>query len=537
MTEEDGRRKMEDGSLVVDASAPPAPIPQVNKWLVTVTVMLPTIIEILDTSVANVALGHMQGSLSAGLDEVTWVLTSYLVSNAIIIPITGWLAGAFGRKNYLIFSLGLFTFSSLMCGAAPNLETLILFRVLQGIGGGALQPLALAILLESFPPREHGMAMAVYGVGIVFAPIMGPLLGGYLTDNFSWRWIFYINLPLGGLAILMTSFFIFDPAYVRQVQNKIDYWGLTLLCVGLGALQIVLDRGERENWFDSSFILILTLAAVVCLILFVWVELRQPFPVVRLQIFKNRSFSTGNIIMFLCFFAFFGSIVLLPIYLQNLMGYTAFLAGLVLGPGGLSTLVMMPLVGRLIGVVDARLLLTFGMLVNAYALYLMSAFTLTADFTSIILPRVLQGIGISCFFVPLSTLTLSSIPKPEMGNGSAIFNLLRNLGGSFGVAFITTMLSRRTQFHQSHLIEGFSVFDFKLQQAQETLSRILIEAGLEGTIARQGALEALYRQLQKQAAMLGFNDVFWLLSLFFLGLVPLVVLIRRRRDAIAQMGH
>ena len=337
----------------------PVPVPQVKRWLITLTVMLPTVIEILDMSVANVALGHIQGSLSAGLDEVTWVLTSYLVSNAIIIPITGWLAGTFGRKNYLIFSLGLFTLSSLACGAAPSLETLIFFRILQGLGGGALQPLALSILLETYPPKEHGMAMAIYGIGVVFGPILGPLLGGYLTDNLSWRWIFYINLPLGGLAILMAFFFIFDPTYIRQARTQIDYWGLGLLSVGLGCLQIVLDRGERDDWFDSSFILWLSVMAVICLILFVWVELRVKAPVVRLQVFKNRSFSAGNLIIFLGFFSFFGSIVLLPIYLQNLMGYTAFLAGLVLGPGGLSTLFMMPIVGRLVGVIDARYALEF----------------------------------------------------------------------------------------------------------------------------------------------------------------------------------
>ncbi len=513
------------------------PVPQVKKWLITITVMLPTIIEILDMSVANVALGHIQGSLSAGLDEVTWVLTSYLVSNAIIIPITGWLAGTFGRKNYLIFSLGLFTVSSLVCGASPSLETLIFFRILQGLGGGALQPLALSILLETYPPKEHGMAMAIYGIGVVFGPILGPLLGGYLTDNLSWRWIFYINLPLGGLAILMAVFFIFDPHYIRQARTKIDYWGLGLLSVGLGCLQIVLDRGEREDWFDSSFILWLSVLAVTCLILFVWVELRVKAPVVRLQVFKNRSFSSGNLIIFLGFFSFFGSIVLLPIYLQNLMGYTAFLAGLVLGPGGLSTLFMMPIVGRLVGVIDARYLLSFGMVANAYALYLMSAFTLETDFWTIIWPRIIQGAGISCFFVPLSTLTLSSLSKPDMGNGSAIFNLLRNLGGSFGVAFITTVLSRRAQFHQLHLGEGFSIYDFKLQQVQPQIQQYLQQGGMEGTTARQGSLEMVYRLLQRQAAMLSFNDVFWLLSVFFICLVPFVMIIRRRRDQIAGAGH
>jgi MFS transporter, DHA2 family, multidrug resistance protein len=516
---------------------PPASPRVVNKWLVTLTVMLPTIIEILDISVANVSLGHIQGSLSAGLDEVTWVLTSYLVSNAIIIPITGWLAGHFGRKKYLIFSLGLFTVSSLMCGAAPNLESLIVFRILQGIGGGALQPLALSILLESFPPKEHGMAMAVFGVGVVFGPILGPLLGGYITDTLTWRWIFYINLPLGILAVLMTSLFIFDPPYIKKTDTRIDYWGLGFLTVALGCLQLVLDRGERLDWFDSSFIVGLSVVSALCFILFVMVELKVAYPVVDLRIFKNRSFSSGNTIMFFGFFAFFGSIVLLPLYLQNLIGYTAFLSGLVLGPGGMATLFMMPVAGRLIGRVDSRILLSFGVLTNAYALFLMSHFNLEADFWTVIWPRVIQGVGISFFFVPLSTLTLSSIPKPQMGNGSAIFNLLRNLGGSFGVAFITTFLSRRTQFHQHHLSEGFSIFDFRLQQAVPNLQAFLQGRGFEGTTAKQGSLAALYGMLQKQAAMLGFNDVFYLLFLFFLCLVPLIWVIRKSGTVVMGAGH
>jgi DHA2 family multidrug resistance protein len=518
-------------------SPAPSPYRYVNKWLVTLTVMLPTIIEILDTSVANVSLGHIQGSLSAGLDEVTWVLTSYLVSNAIIIPITGWLAGRFGRKRYLMFSLSLFTFSSLLCGAAPNLESLIVFRILQGIGGGALQPLALSILLESFPPKEHGMAMAVFGMGVVFGPILGPLLGGYITDTLSWRWIFYINLPLGILAVIMTFFFIFDPPYIRKTDARIDYWGLAFLTIGLGCLQMVLDRGERLDWFESDFIIASAIISVVCFVLFVLVELWVSYPVVDLRIFKNRSFSTGNLIMFMGFFSFFGSVVLLPLFLQNLIGYTAYLAGLVLGPGGLATVFMMPLVGRLVGRIDSRILLSAGILINAYALNVMSHFNLQADFWAVIWPRIIQGVGISLFFVPLSTLTLSSIPKPQMGNGAAIFNLLRNLGGSFGVAFITTFLSRRTQFHQHHLTEGFSVFDFKLQQAAPQLQAFLQQRGFEGTTAKGGALGALYGQLQRQAAMLGFNDVFYLLFLFFLFLVPFIWIIRKSGKAVMGGGH
>jgi MFS transporter, DHA2 family, multidrug resistance protein len=510
----------------MDGLPPVTPSP-VNKWLVTLTVMLPVIIEILDITVANVALGHIQGSLSAGLDEVTWVLTSYLVSNAVIIPITGWLAATFGRKRYLIFSIGLFTFSSLMCGLSPNLETLIFFRILQGIGGGALQPLSLSILLETFPPKDHGMAMAVFGIGVVLGPIMGPLVGGYITDAMSWRWIFYINLPLGGLAIVMSSLFIVDPSYLQRSDTKIDYWGLGLLTLGLGCLQLVLDRGQREDWFDSYFIIWTSVIAVVCLSLFIWVELRTSSPVVRLSLFKNRSFASGNIILFLGFFSFFGSIVLLPIYLQNLMGYTAYLAGLVLGPGGLATFFLMPLVGKLIGKIDRRILLSFGIIINGYALYVMSNFNLEAGFWNIIWPRILQGIGISFFFVPLSTLTLSNIPRPEMGYGSAIFNLLRNLGGSFGVAFVTTLISRRAQFHQLHLGEGFSIYDFRLQNTAPQIQGFLQGRGIEETLAQQGSLEMVYRFLQRQAAMQSFNDAFYLLCLFFMALVPVIWIIRR----------
>ena len=311
--------------------------PRANKWIVAISVMLPTFIEVMDTSVVNVSLPHIQGSLNAGVDEVTWVLTSYLVSNAIIIPITGWLASVFGRRRYLIFSLLLFTASSILCGAAPSLHILIVARVLQGLGGGGLQPLSQAILLETFPRREHGIAMAVFGMGVVMAPIVGPIVGGWITDEWSWRWIFYINLPAGILAVFLIGLFIHDPAYIKREVFKIDRWGLFFLTLGLGALQIVLDKGEREDWFQSHFIVILSITAALSLILFVIVELHTEHPVVDIRVFKDRSFTVGTLIMFLGFFCLFASIVLLPLYLQQLMGYTAFWAGLVLGPGGIST--------------------------------------------------------------------------------------------------------------------------------------------------------------------------------------------------------
>lgn len=359
--------------------------PKVNKWLIAGTVILPTFIEVMDTSVVNVSLPHIQGSLNAGVDESTWVLTSYLVSNAVIIPITGWLASVFGRKRYLLFSIILFTLASILCGAAPSLEVLILARILQGIGGGGLQPLSQAILLETFPPKEHGVAMAIFGMGVVLAPTIGPVLGGWITDNLSWRWVFYINLPAGILAILLTILFIYDPEYIKnKAKNYIDYIGLSLIIVGLGALQIVLDKGEREDWFNSDFIITLSIISAVSLILFVLWELKSKNPVVNLRVFKDRTFTLGNIIMFLGFFSFFGGIVLLPLYLQHLMGYTALWAGLVLGPGGISTLIIMPIAGALMKKgVQPKYLLFIGLIIVSISLHLMADFNLSADFYSV----------------------------------------------------------------------------------------------------------------------------------------------------------
>ncbi|MGA7104223.1 MAG: DHA2 family efflux MFS transporter permease subunit, partial [Candidatus Deferrimicrobiaceae bacterium] len=357
----------------------------VSKWVVAVTVMLPTLIEIIDISVANVSLDHIRGSLSAGIDEAAWVLTSYLVSNAIIIPMTGWLARTFGRKRYLLFSIFLFTGASLMCGASTSLGMLVFFRVVQGIGGGALQPISQAILLETFPPREHGMAMALFGIGIMFGPIAGPLMGGYITDTLSWRWIFYVNIPIGLLAIAMVKMFIVDPSYMRRTQKiRVDVWGIALLTVGIGALQIVLDKGQREDWFHSDFILIFSAISVLSLIAFVIVELFfAEQPIVDLRAFKNISFSSGNVVMFVAFFNLLGSIVLLPLYAQILLGYTATLAGLVLSPGGVATLITMPVVGKLIVKQNPKYLLALGVLVCAFSTRQMAGFNLAADFESL----------------------------------------------------------------------------------------------------------------------------------------------------------
>jgi len=498
-----------------------------NKWLVAFTVMFPTLIEIVDTSVVNVSLDHIRGSLSAGIDESTWTITSYLVSNAIIIPMTGWLSRLFGRKRYLIFSISMFTLSSLLCGSAWNLQSLVFFRILQGIGGGALQPISQSILLETFPPRQHGMAMAIFGIGIMFGPIIGPLLGGWITDNWSWHWIFFINIPIGIISILMVFFFIVDPPYMKRLKMKIDYWGLAFLAIGLGCLQIVLDKGQREDWFSSSFITWMSLTSLVSLILFVIVEFFTEHPIVNLRIFKKLTFSTGNVVMFFAFFNLLGSIVLLPIYLQTLMGYTSTLAGLVLGPGGIATLIAMPIAGRLVTKINPKAILAFGIIVAAYSTYLMSQFNLLADFNTIIWPRVVLGVGMGFLFIPLTTLTMSAIRKEEMGNASAIYNLLRNLGGSFGVAFVTTMLARRAQLHQVHLVEYLTPFDTSYQLTLSRADQFLQHMGFDVSTAQQGSLSVIHGQLLRQASMLSFNDAFYILSITMICVLPLVLLMKR----------
>jgi DHA2 family multidrug resistance protein len=511
-----------------------------SKWIVAVTVMLPTLIEIIDVSVANVALDHIRGSLSSGIDEAAWVLTSYLVSNAIIIPMTGWLSRTFGRKRYLTFSVLLFSAASFLCGSSVNLGMLVFFRVLQGIGGGALQPISQAILLETFPPREHGMAMAIFGIGAMFGPIAGPLMGGYITDTMSWRWIFYVNIPIGLLAVFMISLFIQDPPYLRERRGeKADTWGIALLVVWVGALQMVVDKGQREDWFQSDFILVLSAISILALILFVIVELFvAENPVVDLRAFRNISFTSGNVVMFVAFFNLLGSIVLLPLYAQLLLGYTATLAGLVLSPGGVATLLAMPLVGRFIGRHNPKYPLVVGVVVCAFSTWAMSKFSLEADFNALMWPRIYLGLGMGFLFIPLTTLTLSSVPKPQMGNATGIYNLLRNLGGSIGVAFSATMFARRAQVHQSHLAEHLTFLDESFRAAVAKGQAVLPSLGMPDALAGNATLAKIYSELIRQATMLGFNDAFFVLSVMMACVLPLLLLLRRPEHQTSPVsGH
>jgi DHA2 family multidrug resistance protein len=497
--------------------------------------------EIIDTTVVNVALPHMAGSLSAGVDEATWVLTAYLVSNAVVLPITGWLSALFGRKRFLMICLSLFTVTSMLCGSAPNLESLIVFRIFQGIGGGALQPISQAILLESFPVQERGMAMAVWGIGVIFAPIVGPLLGGWITDNLSWRWAFYINLPIGILSLIMTALFIFDPEYIKkQRAGSIDYIGLGFLVVGLGALQVVLDKGEREDWFSSAFILRLTIMAIAALILLIYWELKTKHPVVDLRLFKERNYAAGVTIFFFFGFVLYGSIMLLPLYLQTLMGYDATLAGWALAFGGVGSLMVLPIVGRLTQVIDGRWLVGVGLFINAVAVYMMSNYNTQVDFFTAWFPRFIQGLGLGTTFVSLTTLTMSRISQEKMGNATGIFNLMRNLGGSFGIATATTLLARRAQLHQSRLVEHLTPLNLPFQVWQHRISEAL--PGLPSNWQwwqHKAPLGALYMEVQRQAQMLSFCDDYWFFTIVFLALLPLVFLMRRppKEAEGPVMGH
>jgi len=486
-------------------------------------VMLPTLIEIIDTSIVNVSLDHIRGSLSAGYDEATWTITAYLVSNAILIPMAGWLAKLIGRKNYQIASIALFTFSSFMCGSAWSLNSLVFFRVLQGIGGGGLVPISQSILLESFPREKHGQAMAIFGLGAMLGPIVGPLLGGWITDTFSWRWIFYINIPIGILSIVMNVLVIQDPPYMQRQKMKIDYWALLFLSVGLGSLQFVLDKGQSEDWFSSHLIIGFSAASIVALTLLVINEYYSEQPIVNLKLLKDRTFTSGATVMFFVFLNLFGSIVLLPVYLQMMMGYTSFYAGLVLGPGGIATMFAMPIAGKLVGKVNPKRLLAIGISICALSTYMMSRFNLTTDFWTFVWPRVALGFGMGMTFIPLTTLTLSHIPRERMTEASSLYNLLRNLGGSVGIALTTTLLARRAQFHQTRLVEHLSPFD-----PAYAISRDRIESFLTGLgMPAAGADGMLYRELVRQSTTLAFADAFLSICLLMLCMLPLVLLMQR----------
>jgi MFS transporter, DHA2 family, multidrug resistance protein len=519
---------MSDAVATPPAPAAPAdPSKQVNPWIVAISVMFGTFMEVLDTTVVNVSLPHIAGNLSATIDESTWILTSYLVANAIILPLTGWLASFFGRKRLLMASISGFTISSLLCGLAPNLPFLVFFRVVQGATGGALQPLSQAVMLEAFPPEQRGKAMGFWGLGVVVAPILGPVLGGWLTDSYSWRWVFYINLPVGLVSLVMTYRFIFDPPYLRRESKGIDYWGIGLLALGVGALQLLLDKGQEDDWFESRFMLTLAIVSAIGLVVFIMRELMAKEPVVDLRVFKNRTYSTGLFLMTLVGFILYGSLVLLPLLLQTLLGYPSLQAGLAMAPRGVGAFLGMPLVGILMSRFDPRRMLALGFFVGGVTLIWLGQVNLQAGYWNFFWPQFVQGFAMALLFVPLTTVTMDSIPRERMGNATSLFNLMRNIGGSIGIAMTGTMLARRQQMHINIMGEHVDAFNPTAQVMLERFKSAFMAAGADAVTATQRAYAAMFGLVQRQASMVTFVEIFRLLGVIFLLMIPLVLLMKR----------
>ncbi len=508
----------------------------VNPWIVAIAVMFATFMEVLDTTVVNVSLPHIAGSLSATIDESTWVLTSYLVANAIVLPLTGWLARTFGRKRLLMTSVTGFTLSSLLCGLAPSLPLLVAFRLIQGATGGAMQPLSQAVLLEAFPPHERGKAMGFWGLGIVVAPILGPVLGGWLTDTYSWRWVFYINLPVGIASLVMTQLYVFDPPYLRQESSRIDYWGIGLLALWVGCLQLALDLGQERDWFSSPFIAALIVISCVGLVVFIVREWVAREPVVDLHVFKIRTYSTGVFLMTTLGFVLYGSLVLLPIMLQTLLGYPSLQAGIAMAPRGMGSLIGMPLVGLLIGKIDARKMVAVGLISGAGTLIWLGQLNLNAGYWDIFWPQFFQGLGLSALFVPLTTISMDPIPRERMGNATSLFNLMRNLGGSVGIAVTGTLLARKQQAYINLYGSQVDVYSPATQRAFETARNGFLAAGADMVTATERAYAALFGMVQQQAYMVSFVSLFRLLGGIFLVLLPLVLLMRRPRSGGGPVG-
>ncbi|HEY0784138.1 MAG TPA: DHA2 family efflux MFS transporter permease subunit [Thermoanaerobaculia bacterium] len=532
---------MTTAAVATRPAAPPRA--ELSPWLISMIVMLSTFMEVLDTSIANVSLPHIAGSLSSTTDESTWVLTSYLVSNAIVLPLSGWFSNAFGRKRFYMTCVVLFTVSSFLCGLAPTLPLLIFFRVLQGLGGGGLQPSAQAILADAFPPEKLGMGFSVYAMAVVFAPAIGPTLGGWITDNFEWRWIFYINIPVGIVSILLTSRFIKDPPHlierVRQLKGKlrIDYVGMALLTIGLGFLQVVLDKGQEDDWFGSNLILWSSIVSALALVgVIVW-ELRAENPIVDLRLYKERNFAISNVLIFGLGFALFGSTVLVPQFLQTLMGYTATQSGKVLSPSGIVVFLLLPVTGMLINRVGARKLILFGLVVSGVALWLTSSIDLSVDVWTITLYRMLQGVGLAFLFTPISTTCFSKIAPEKRNAASSLFNLQRNLGASFGIATVTTYVVRQTQVHTNRLVEHVNAQSAPYHQMLDALTRRLMAGGVDAYHAAQQAQATIAALIARQAGALAYLDCFRMVSVFCFLLIPVSLFIRRIRPRPGQVVH
>ena len=502
--------------------------PGVNPWLIALAVMLATFMEVLDTSIAAVALPYIAGSLSASNDEATWVLTSYLVANAIVLPASSWFSLRFGRKRFLLFCIALFTASSFVCGAATSLGMILISRALQGAGGGALQPLSQAILLETFPPQKRGMAMAVFALGVVVAPVLGPTLGGWLTDTYSWRWAFYINIPVGAFAVFMISRYVEDPAYIKDAQpGKFDGVGLGLLAVWLGCLQIILDKGQEDDWFGATWIRWATAILIVSFVAFLMRAFRHDEPLVDLRVFRHRNFAIGCVLIALFGAAIYGLVTMLPLFYQELMGYTALAAGWAVSPRGVGAILAMPMIGYLTAKIDNRYLIAFGFCLFGITSLWFSRINLSIGQWSFLWAITLSGFASGCVFVPLSTTTMAFLKNEEIGNASGLYNLLRNIGGSIGISIVNTIVARHEQLHRNALAASLTSGRVEVQGAIAGMEQYLGAQGASPTLATQQAYGLLEHTLRAQSRLLSYVDDFRYMALVCFACIPIVFALKK----------
>jgi DHA2 family multidrug resistance protein len=511
--------------------------PEINPWLIAAAVILPTFMEVLDTTITSVSLPHIAGNLAASNSEATWVQTSYLISNAVVLPASAWFSSFFGRKRFLLACIVVFTLASFACGIAPTMGILLLARIVQGAGGGALQPISQAILLESFPPAKHGAAMAAYALGVIIAPVIGPILGGWVTDNYSWRWLFYMNLPIGALAVWMVRQFVFDPDYIAKAKpGKIDKIGLGLLTLWLGTMQTVLDKGQDADWFEAKWICWFSVISALAFVGFIFWELREKHPVADLRVFKDRNFTVGTILISIASVIIYGPMTLMPLFLQGLLGYNAFQSGLAQVPRGFGMLIAMPLAGHLVNKIDSRKLIGFGFLVTGLATHVFGSWNLDVSREAIFWPNFSQGIGLGFCMVPLMAISLGLLSKEQMGNAAGIFALARNLAGSIGISLVTTFVSRWSQKHQAFLVAHATPYDWTYQNAMQTAQAAAALRG--GTAhAHSMALGGMYQLLLQHSGMLAYVDDFRFLALICFLVFPGVFFLRKVVVTGPAMAH
>jgi len=507
---------------------------QANKWLIAITVSFGAFMAVMDISVVNVALPHMMGSFGQDISSITWVATGYSIAEIILVTMTGWLSTLIGRKRFFLWSFGIFTFGSILCGTAQTFPQMLVYRVIQGVGGGALIPISQAILRESFPPEEQGMAMAVYGMGVVLAPAMGPIVGGWLTDNFGWPWIFFINVPVSLLGMFLIGIFVKDPSYLRRGIKKVDWSGIWLLAVALTGLQIILERGQSENWFESDLIIAGTVITGLAILVLVWWEMRIEEPVINFRILRNIPLTIGSAMGIIFGVALFGTTFILPQFTQRLLGYPAFEAGLVLAPRALMLMICMPIVGRLYRHLDARILVIFGILVIFWSYYDLSKLSLGVGFWNLVPMLVIMGIGMPMMFVTMSTVSLATVPRQNMTDAASLYTLARRIGGNIGYALAATLVARGQQIHRLHLVSHVTASSPALVARSQAGAAILAQSGMDPATASQAGLAFTNIAVNKQATMLAYNDVSWFFGLLFLSTIPLAFFIPKRSVLMAH---